>query len=356
MIKLTIVKQLSWMFKRVLKKNFIVLLLIGLLFSRILTACAESSFSSTADVNLKLVSFSVTKAAYDQIIPKFVEKWQKEHGQKVTIQSSYEGSLLQADEVIAGKQEADIVHLSLASDVIKLEQAGLVNPGWRDRVPRNGTLTQSVVALVTRPNNPKNIKTWSDLTKDGVKVVLANPQTSGIGVWQLLAFWGSVTETGGEDAKALSYLTKIYQNAPILAKDAREASDLFFQKEQGDVLVNYENEVIFANENRPKLPYIVPSVNISIDNPVAVVDKNVDKHGSRRVAEAFIDYLYSNEAQKEFASLGYRPVNPFIAHDVASQFPEIKTLFTAQDIGGWKLIGEKFFAKGAIFDQIKARR
>ncbi len=337
------------------KKSFVCLLLLGLVFSRILTACAESGTASGAELKLNLVSFSVTKAAHDQIIPKFVEKWEKEHKQKVTFERSYGGSVAQTDEIIAGKQEADIVHLSLPLDVIRIEEAGLIKRGWENKVPRRGTVTQSVAALVTRPNNPKKIETWSDLTRDDVKVVLANPKTSGIAIWQFLAFWGSVTLTGGEEETALSYVTKIYQNAPTLAKNAREASDLFFQKRQGDVLVTYENEILFAADNRPKLPYTVPEVNISIDNPVAVVDKNVDKHGTRRVAEAFVDYLYSEEAQREFAKLGYRSVNPFVAHDVSLQFPEIKTLFTAQDLGGWKLIKEKLFGNGAIFAQIKAK-
>jgi len=255
-----------------------------------LAAC-ESSSASKPDLKLKLVSYSVTKAAHDQIIPKFVEKWQKEHNQNVTFEQSYGGSGSQARAVIEGSQEADIVHLALALDIHKIEQAGLIEPGWEIEAPKGGVVTRSVAAIVTRPSNPKGINTWVDLTKDSVKLIAANPKTSGIAIWEFLALWGSVTQTGGDERQALEYATKVYKNAPVLTKDAREASDLFFKQGQGDVLINYENEVILAKMNGQKPPYVIPEVNISIDNPVAVVDKNVDRHGTREVAEAFIDFL-----------------------------------------------------------------
>jgi sulfate transport system substrate-binding protein len=142
----------------------------------------------------------------------------------------------------------------------------------------------------------------------------------------------------------------------VLTKDAREASDLFFQQNQGDVLINYENEVILTEQNGQKLPYVIPDVNISIDNPVAVVDKNVDQHGTREVAEAFVDFLYSTEAQREFAKLGYRPVNPTVVAEVASQYPQLKTLFTVQDLGGWDEVQKNFFVDGATFDKIQTAK
>ncbi|MEH1840802.1 MAG: sulfate ABC transporter substrate-binding protein [Nostoc sp.] len=343
----------SW-FNRHTVQSFVTLFLIGAFLSIAVASCSGSSSASKNDVKLKLVSFSVTKAAHDQIIPKFVEKWKQEHNQNVTFEQSYGGSGAQTAAVIAGSQKADIVHLALPLDVSKIALAGLIKSGWETKAPRSGIVSKSVAAIVTREGNPKGINTWADLAKDGVKVIAANPKTSGIAIWEFLAFWGSVSLTGGDEATALDYVTKVYKNTPILTKDAREASNLFFQQNQGDVLINYENEVILAGKNGTKLPYVVPQVNISIDNPVAVVDKNVDQHGTREVAQAFVDFLYSTEAQREFAKLQYRPVNPTVTQEVALQYQPIKTLFTSQDLGGWDIIQKKFFADGAIFDKVKA--
>lgn len=336
--------------------GFVSLFLVGISLSVVLAACAGSSAAAKPDVKLKLVSYSVTKAAHDQIIPKFVEKWKKEHNQNVTFEQSYGGSGAQARAVIDGSQEADIVHLSLPLDIKKIEQAGLIKSGWEREAPKNGVVTRSVAVIVTRPGNPKGINTWADLAKDGVNLIAANPKTSGIAVWEFLGLWGSVTQTGGDESQAQDYTAKVYKNAPVLTKDAREATDLFFQQNQGDVLINYENEVILAEMNGQKLPYVIPEVNISIDNPVAVVDKNVDKHGTREVAEAFVDFLYSTEAQREFAKLGYRPVNPSVVAEVASKYPQVKTLFTVQDLGGWDTAQKKFFVDGATFDKIQAAK
>jgi sulfate transport system substrate-binding protein len=332
-------------------KNFLSFLLVGLLGSLALASCA--GIASKPEVKLNLVSFSVTKAAHDQIIPKFVDKWQKEHNQKVIFERSYGGSLAQADDIIAGKQEADVVHLALPLDVTRISQAGLIHPGWEDRVPRRGVVSHSVAAIVTREGNPKKIQNWADLAREDVKVLAADPKTSGIGVWQLLTLWGSVTQTGGEPEQALDFVRRVYQKIPSLARDAREASNAFFQEGQGDVLVTYENEVILAGKNQPDTGYSVPPVNISIDNPVAVVDTNVDKHGTREVAEAFVNFLYSEPAQQEFAKLGYRSVNPFVARDEGLQFPPIETLFNSQDLGGWTLIQKEFLSNKGIFEQIK---
>ncbi|MEG3437782.1 sulfate ABC transporter substrate-binding protein [Pannus brasiliensis CCIBt3594] len=336
------------------RRNFLSLLLAGLLGSLALASCAGGGNASGPEVKLNLVSFSVTKAAHDEIIPKFVEKWQKEHNQKVVFDRSYGGSLAQADDVIAGKQPADVVHLALPLDVTRIADAGLIQPGWEDRSPRRGVVSQSVAAIVTRDGNPKKIQSWADLAREDVKVLAADPKTSGIGVWQLLALWGSVTQTGGEPAQAIDFVQKVYQKTPTLARDAREASDRFFQEGEGDLLVTYENEVILARRNRPEISYFIPPLNISIDNPVAVVDKNVDKRGTREVAEAFVDFLYSDLAQREFAKLGYRSVNPFVARDEGLQFPPTPTLFNAQDLGGWPLIQQKFLTGGGIFEKIKA--
>ncbi len=304
-------------------------------------------------VELTLVSFAVTRAAYEQIIPKFTQAWEQQHQQIVEIAQSYSGSGAQTRAVIDGL-DADVVDLSLALDVKKIEKAGLIQPGWEKEAPNGAIAHQSVAALVTREGNPKNIKTWEDLTRDGVKLITANPKTSGGARWNFLALWGSITQTGGNEDKALEFTTQVFKNAPVLPRDARESSDVFFNQEQGDVLINYENEVILAGLRGEKLPYTVPEVNISIQNPIAVVDKNVDKHRNREVAEAFVQFLFTPEAQREFAKVGFRPVDPTVAKEVTAQYPPIKTLFTAKDLGGWDKIQKQFFADEAIFDRIQS--
>jgi sulfate transport system substrate-binding protein len=249
--------------------------------------------------------------------------------------------------------EADVVALALEGDIQKIQKAGLINPGWQKEAPNNAIVTRSVVALATRAGNPKKIKTWSDLTKPGIKTITANPKTSGGAKWNFLALWGSVTQTGGNEQKARQFVTQVYKSVPILPKDAREATDVFLKQGQGDVLLNYENEAILAKAQGAKFSYKIPTgANISIDGPVAVVDKNVDKHKTRQVADAFVKFLFTPEAQREFAKLGFRPVNSAVAKETASKFPKINKLFTVQTFGGWGAIDNKFFKDGAIFDQV----
>jgi sulfate transport system substrate-binding protein len=305
------------------------------------------------DVELTLVSFSVTKSAYERIIPRFVAKWKRENNnQNVSFNQSYGGSGSQTRAVIDGL-EADVVHLSLALDTDRIQQAGLIQAGWEREVPNSGIVSKSVVALVARPGNPKKIQGWADLAKPGIKVITANPKTSGVARWNFLGLWGSVTKNGGNEQAARTFVGKVYKNVPVLPKDAREASDVFYKQNQGDVLINYENEVLLAKQKGEAEPFIIPQVNISIDNPVAVVDKYAAKHGTTKVAEAFVKYLFTPEAQQEFAKVGFRPANSTVAGQFSSQFPRIGKLFTVSDMGGWKGAQSKFFADGTIFDQIQ---
>ena len=309
------------------------------------------------NVEITLVSFAVTKAAHEAIIPKFIEKWKQEHNQTVNFKQSYGGSGSQTRAVIDGL-EADVVHLALALDTQKIEKAGLIQPGWEKEVPNDGIVSKSVAALVTREGNPKGIKTWADLAKDGVKFITADPKTSGVARWNFLALWNSAIKGGADDAKATEFIAKAYKNVPVLTKDAREATDAFFKQGQGDALINYENEIILAEQKGQKVSYIIPDVNISIDNPIAVVDKNVDKHGNREVTEAFVKYLFTPEAQQEFAKLGFRSVDAKVAQnkELSGKYPQVKTLGTVADYGGWSEVQKKFFADGAIFDQIQAKK
>ncbi len=307
-------------------------------------------------VEITLASYAVTKAAYSKIIPQFVAKWKKEKGQDVVIRESYGGSGSQTRAVIDGLP-ADVVALALALDTKKIEQAGLIKPGWEKEAPNNSIVTRSVVALETRAGNPKNIKTWTDLVKPGVKIVTANPKTSGGARWNFLALWGAVVKNGGNETQALKFVTDVFKNVVVLPKDARESSDAFYKKGQGDVLLNYENEVILAaQQGKTDTSYTVPPVNISIEGPVAVVDKNVDKRGTREVSEAFVKFLFTPEAQREFAKVGFRPVDPTVSKEVKNKFPYIARLYTVADIGGWSGVQKKFFADGAIFDKIQGGR
>jgi sulfate transport system substrate-binding protein len=349
-------------------KAFALLIAVGIGISALIptTASAMANYTNAGKqlisqtpptVNLTLVSYAVTRAAYERIIPLFVDKWKREHnGQPVEIQTSYGGSGSQARAVIDGL-EADVVALALAIDVNKIQQANLIEPGWEREAPNNAFLTHSVVALLTRQGNPKRIRTWSDLSRQDVSVVTANPKTSGGARWNFLGLWGSVTETGGTEDQARSFVGQVYRNAPVLPRDAREATEAFFTAEQGDVLLNYENEAILAaQQGQQNFFSVIPPVNISIDAPVAVVDKNVDKHGTRAVAEAFVQFLFTPEAQRQFASVGFRPVDPQVAREVQNRFPRVNRLYTAQDFGGWPEIQRKFFDDGAIFDQIYTGR
>ncbi|HEY9827952.1 MAG TPA: sulfate ABC transporter substrate-binding protein [Stenomitos sp.] len=336
--------------------------LVGSLMAGCSGGSSDSSSSTSGSpsaeggqpAKITLVSYAVTKKAYEQIIPKFVASWKAKTGQDVTFEQSYGGSGSQTRAVIDGL-EADVVQLALAGDVKKIEKAGLIQPGWEKETPNDAIVTQSVVALVTRPGKPK-IDNWSQLGNGNLKVITANPKTSGGAKWNFLALWGSVTQAGGTDAQAQTFAEKVLKNTPVLPKDARESSDVFYKQGQGDVLVNYENEVLLAKQQGDAQPFSIPvDTNISIDAPVAVVDTNVDKHGTRKVAEAFVQFLFTPEAQREYAKVGFRPVDATVAKEVASQFPKVKKLFTVKDLGGWSQINEKFFDDGAIFDKIQTK-
>jgi len=350
-------------------RKFVSLMVVGVVLSTAIAACSSGNNASTPgasgssspvanqkkDVELTLVAYAIPKAAHDAIIPKFVEKWKAEHGgQTVTFNQSYGGSGTQTRAIIDGL-EADVTHLALAADTDKLVKAGLVSADWDKKVPNNGIVAKSVVAIVTREGNPKKIKTFTDLTRDDVKWVTANPKTSGGARWNFLALWDYGLKTTKDEAKTKEFVTKAFKNVAVLAKDARESTDSFSKQGQGDALLNYENEIILAKSKGEKVDYVVPETNVSIDTPVAVVDKNVDKHGTREVAEAFVNYLFTPEAQAEFVKLGYRPLDADTAKtkENTDKFPPIKTLGTIKDYGGWSDFQKKFFEDGAVFDQIE---
>jgi sulfate/thiosulfate transport system substrate-binding protein len=308
---------------------------------------------NTAEITL--VSFTVTKTAYEKIAENFAEEWQKSHNQQVVFSQSYGASGAQSRAVADGL-EADVVALSLQPDIDKIQKAGLIEKGWIDEFPNKSIVSQSVVALITKPGNPKQIKTWSDLAQPGLQIITANPKSSGVAKWNFLALWGALSkEFPGQEDQVFDKVQKTYQNAIVLAKDAREASDTFFKQAQGDVLITYENEAILVGQKGEKLDFVSPPLNISIDNPVAIVDKNVSKHQNRIVVEAFVKYLFTPAAQREFAKVGFRPVLPAVYQEFGQQYQKVDQSFKAQDIASWKEIQAKFFADGAIFDRIEAQ-
>jgi sulfate transport system substrate-binding protein len=303
---------------------------------------------------LLLVSYAVTKGAYDRILPDFIADWKARTGQELKIKTSYGGSGTQTRAVIDGL-DADVVTLALSADVLKLEEAGLVDAGWEKELPNNSIITNSTVAFLTRAGNPKQITSWADLIKPGVTVVTANPKTSGGARWNFLGLWGSVTQTGGSQQQAEAYVTSVYKNVDNLPKDAREASDVFLKRDQGDVLLNYENEAILATKTGDlKEPFLVPEVNVRIEGPVTVVDKVVDRKGTRKAAEALAAYLFSDKAQAIFAEEGFRPTSPTVWARVKDRFAPVKQFFTVQDFGGWGRVNKEFFGNDGLWDRLFA--
>ena len=312
---------------------------------------AQAQAQANKTQQILLVSYAVTKSAYDKIIPLFQADWKKKTGQTVVIKTSYGGSGSQTRAVIDGL-EADVVGLAMAADVTKIEKAGLIQPGWAAELPNNSVATNSTIAFFVRPGNPKKISGWKDLDNKDVDVVTANPKTSGGARWNFLGLWGSVTETGGSEADARKYISSVLRNVDVLPKDAREATDTFVKRRKGDVLLNWETEAILARKNGEwTVPYKLPSPNVLTEMPIAVVDKTVDRRGTRKVSEAFARFLFTPAAQKAFVDNGFRPVTPEGKKYAGGRFQQVK-FFRVGDFGGWPGVDRKFFAKGGIWDQI----
>ena len=300
------------------------------------------------------MSYAVTKGAYDRILPKFQAQWKARTGEELAIRTSYGGSGSQTRAILEGL-EADVATLALGADVLKLQKGGLIQPGWEKELPNDSIITHSVVALIPRPGNPKGIRDWKDLARPGISVITANPKTSGGARWNVLGLWGSVSQSGGSQDQAAAYVRSVYRNVGNLPKDAREATDTFLQRGQGDVLLNYENEALQARrQGELKQDFIVPGVNIRIEGPVAVVDRNVDRRGTRKAAEALAAYLSGEEAQRIFAEEGFRPVNAKVWQEVSGRFAPVQRLFAAADFGGWAAIDRTFFGKAGLWDKLLA--
>jgi len=301
------------------------------------------------------VSYDPTRELYQDVNAAFAAEWKSKTGQVVTINQSHGGSGKQARAVIDGLQ-ADIVTLGLAYDIDAIRDNGhLIARDWQARLPHNSTPYTSTIVLLVRKGNPKHIKDWNDLVRPGVSVIAPNPKTSGGARWNYLAAWGYALEQSNRDeARARDFVGKLYRNVPVLDSGARGATTTFVQRGIGDVLVAWENEALLAVEKLGKGDFeiIAPSVSILAEPPVAVVDKVVDRRGTRKVAEAYVQFLYSPQGQEIAAKHYYRPRSEDVRARYAKQFPELR-LFTVDEVfGGWTRAQKTHFADGGVFDQI----
>ena len=308
-----------------------------------------------ADTTLLNVSYDPTRELYKDFNAAFAEKWKADTGETVTIRMSHGGSGAQARAVIDGL-EADVVTLALEADINAIAEAtGKIPVDWRSKLPNNSAPYTSTIVFLVRKGNPKGIKDWDDLIRDDVQVITPNPKTSGGARWNLLAAWGWANEKfGGDEAKVRDYVTQLYRHVPVLDTGARGSTTTFVQRGIGDVLLAWENEAFLALEELgpDQFDIIVPSISIKAEPPVALVDGNVDQKGTRKVAEAYLEYLYSDAGQKIAAKHFYRPANPEAADpEDMKRFPDVK-LVTIEDFGGWKEAQPRFFADGGLFDQI----
>jgi sulfate/thiosulfate-binding protein len=322
-----------------------------------LVAGADRVAAQTAakPVTLLNVSYDPTRELYEEFNKQFATYWKTKTGQDVTIRQSHGGSGKQARSVIDGLQ-ADVVTLALAYDIDQIaEKGGLLPTDWQKRLPHNSSPYTSTIVLLVRKGNPKGIHDWGDLAKPGVSVVTPNPKTSGGARWNYLAAWGwAVRQPGGNEAKAKDFITRLYQNVPVLDAGARGSTTTFVERGIGDVLIAWENEALLAiKELGPgKFEIVAPSVSILAEPPVAVVDKIAGKHGTKAVAQAYLEYLYSPEGQEIAARNFYRPRLASVTEKYQAEFPKV-TLFTIAELfGGWKKAQETHFADGGVFDQI----
>ncbi|WXL26808.1 sulfate ABC transporter substrate-binding protein [Ectopseudomonas mendocina] len=300
------------------------------------------------------VSYDPTRELYVEFNEAFNKHWQAEGHEAVTIQQSHGGSGKQARAVIDGLR-ADVVTLALAGDIDELHNIGkLIPENWQERLPQSSTPYTSTIVFLVRKGNPKNIKDWDDLTKPGVEVITPNPKTSGGARWNFLAAWAYAQQKYGSEEKAKEYVEKLYKQVPVLDTGARGSTITFVNNQIGDVLLAWENEAFLAlkEQGGENFEIVAPSLSILAEPPVAVVDANVEKKGTRQVAEAYLNYLYSEEGQRIAAKNFYRPRNEKVAAEFSKQFPALKLVTIDKDFGGWKSAQPKFFNDGGVFDQI----
>lgn len=300
------------------------------------------------------VSYDPTRELYAEFNRAFIEHWREQTGETIEIEMSHGGSGRQARAVIDGLP-ADVVTLALAADNNAVFDVGLISSAdWQSRLPANSAPYQSTLAFLVRKGNPKNIQDWDDLVREGVQVITPNPKTSGVARWNFLAAYGwALKHFDGDEEQATDYIRRLYANVPVLDTAARGASTTFTERRIGDVLINWENELLLAlKDGGDDYEIVVPSLSILAEPTVSLVDANVDRKGTRDVAEAYLEFLYSDTGQDLAGKHFYRPSNPEFLAKYADQYPDL-TLFTIDEVfGGWGPTTERFFVDGALFDQI----
>ncbi len=328
----------------------LLLSLAALLLGSALAALAEPK-----ELTLLNVSYDPTRELYQDYNVAFARYWNEKTGQTVTVNQSHGGSSKQARAVIDGL-EADVVTLALAYDVDAIhEKAGLLPANWQARLPNNSAPYISTVGFLVRKGNPKGIKDWDDLVRPGISVISPNPKTSGVARWNFLAAWGyALRKHHGDEAQARDFVSRLYKNVPVLDSGARGATTTFVERGIGDVLINWENEILLIGKElgADRFEIVVPSLSILTEPTVSLVDKVVDKRGTRAVAQAYLEHLYSEEGQEIAARHFYRPRLETVAARYAGQFPQVG-LFTIDEVfGGWQKAQKTHFADGGTFDQL----
>lgn len=310
------------------------------------------------EVRILNVSYDPTRELYEEFNHAFADYWTNKTGQEVTIRQSHGGSGKQARAVIDGL-EADVVTLALAYDIdMMCKQAGLIPADWQQRLPYNSAPYTSTIVFLVRQGNPKGIKDWDDLVAPDVAVITPNPKTSGGARWNYLAAWAFASrKCGGDESRIREFMTKLFKNVPVLDTGARGSTNTFVQRRIGDVFLAWENEALLVTQRlRPgEFEIVVPSVSILAEPPVTVIDKVVDKRGTRAVATAYLEYLYSEAGQELIAKHFYRPRMPEVATKHADRFPNVKLITVDEEFGGWQAAQAKHFTEGGVFDQIFVR-
>ena len=322
-----------------------------------LTFAFAAPLAHAADISLLNVSYDPTRELYQDVNKSFAAKWKAQTGDNVTVKASHGGSGKQARSVIDGL-DADVVTLALAYDIDEIaERSKLLAPDWQKRLPNNASPYTSTIVFLVRKGNPKNLRDWDDLAKPGIGIITPNPKTSGGARWNYLAAWAWANkEFGGDEGKIKGFITELYKRAPVLDSGARGSLTSFAQRGIGDVLLAWENEAFLAQKEigKDKVEIVTPSLSILAEPPVAVVEANVAKHNTQKVAQAYLKFLYTPEGQEIIARNFYRPRDPKVAAKYAGTFRSMTLLTVDKDFGGWKAAQTRFFADGGVFDKIMA--
>ncbi len=337
------------------KKSFkiISLIIAAVMFSCVLSSCSGSSSDESKKLKLTNVSYDPTRELYQKYNEAFAKYYKSETGEDIEIVQSHGGSGAQARSVIEGA-DSDVVTLALAHDITLIEQSGLIESGWIDEFDNDSSPYTSTIVFLVRKDNPKAIKDWNDLIKDGVEIINPDPKSSGGACWNFLAAWQyALNNNKNDENKAKEFVTKLYQNVTVMDSGARGATTTFVENGQGDVLIAWENEALNSVAEYPgEYEIVTPSVSILAQPSVAIVDGNAEKDGTEKLAKQYLEYLYSDEAQKIIGESGYRPSNKKILKTFSDKFDLNVDLITINDFGGWDAAYEKFFDDGAIFDEI----